>query len=93
MRLDKYYHLYGRKDDMVFEEVPVPEQRWIPVTERLPEHEKYVLVTDSDGDVEIASMEFIWEGDNEGYAWWLHDIGHIEVTAWMPLPSPYKEKE
>lgn len=24
MKLDKYFHLYGRKDDVVFEEIPAP---------------------------------------------------------------------
>lgn len=27
MKIDKYFHLYGRKDDVVFEEIPAPEQR------------------------------------------------------------------
>lgn len=27
MMIDKYFHLYGRKDDVVFEEIPKPEQR------------------------------------------------------------------
>lgn len=27
MNIDKYFHLYGRKDDVVFEEIPAPEQR------------------------------------------------------------------
>ena len=32
MVIDKYYHLYGRKDDVVFEEIPKPERKkgkWI----------------------------------------------------------------
>lgn len=24
MKIDKYFHLYGRKDDVVFEEIPAP---------------------------------------------------------------------
>ena len=27
MMIDKYFHLYGRKDDVVFEEIPKPEER------------------------------------------------------------------
>ena len=32
MMIDKYYHLYGRKDDVIFEEIPKPERKkgkWI----------------------------------------------------------------
>lgn len=27
MKIDKYYHLYGRKNDVVFEEISKPEER------------------------------------------------------------------
>lgn len=33
MIIDKYFHLYGRKDDIVFEEITAPERmttEWIP---------------------------------------------------------------
>ena len=33
MKIDKWYHLYGRKDDIVFEEVEKPERKsgeWVP---------------------------------------------------------------
>lgn len=93
MKLDKYYHLYGRKDDVVFEEVPNPEPHWIPVTERLPEKGVYVLVTDSDGDVEVASVDEYWEDDTTEWKWFLDEYGFIDVTAWMPLPEPWKGEQ
>ena len=85
MKIDKYYHLYGRKDDVVFEEIVKPETHWIPVTERLPEGKQEVLVTEY-GDTDIGRR---FEGR------WLDRYGDKmkDVTAWMPLPEPYREGE
>ena len=33
MEIDKYFHMYGTKDKILFEEVEKPEQRWIPCSE------------------------------------------------------------
>lgn len=55
---------------------------WIPVTERLPEHDDYVLVSTIGGFVAID--RYIPE-DGE----WLE----CEVKAWMPLPHPYEVKD
>lgn len=62
-----------------------PEQRWIPVSERLPEELTIVLITDKEGDVFVS--EFI--GVINGCAEWATD----DVIAWMPLPEPYKGGE
>lgn len=64
-----------------------PEQRWIPVSERLPEENKIVLIT-FDERVEMGRMrgeswEWLFES---GWNYWV-DIDN--VTAWMPLPKPY----
>jgi len=60
---------------------------WIPVEERLPENDKPVLVTadwDHD-DLEVCTAVY-WH-DTE--CW-----GNLEdyITAWMPLPEPYRGK-
>ena len=75
-----------------------PEQRWIPVTERLPEDSAYVLLTvrrmdDSYNHVPFISTGYIsW---NHQCWWCAHDgnckDANIEVIAWMPLPEPYGE--
>lgn len=66
---------------------------WIPVTERLPEKGGWYLVTWEDQFKTVRGVtvsEFI---EPKG----LTDIGHFEgfvlreITAWMPLPEPYKE--
>ena len=94
MRLDKYYHLYGRKDDVVFEEVPVPKQRWIPVTERLPESDpdelEYptVLGSFADGSIQLVCY---YESTKEWGGGEDFDMKRYPV-AWMPLPEPYRSK-
>lgn len=57
--------------------------RWIPVGERLPKTKYSVLVTTWDGIVTIAN----WSGSKWStcYRW------DEKVTAWMPLPEPYRE--
>lgn len=54
------------------------ESDWIPVTERLPEHNDNVLVRTIGGFVTID--RYIPE-DGEWY--------ECEVIAWMPLPEPW----
>ena len=71
-------------------------QTWIPVTERLPENYTKVLVTYR-GCVIEAKLELVgydnrrmWNSDSLTY---LEDATNGKVTAWMPLPEPYKESE
>ena len=66
-----------------------PEQRWIPVTERLPEYDKPVLLSTAWGKTEIG----FWTQRG----WMIVACSHREfeqsaVTAWMPLPEPYTER-
>lgn len=64
-----------------------PQQRWIPCSERLPEHSCQTLVTtkwDTEYSVEYG---FYWGEDNK----W--GIITNNVIAWMPLPEPYKGAE
>lgn len=61
-------------------------KQWIPVTERLPEKCKHYLVTDS-GDVEKAYF-----GSDK--KWWSSQCDNLNgVSAWMPLPEPWKGEE
>lgn len=80
-----------------------PEQRWIPVEERLPEEYSECLVTyKSDGDqmfMDIVEYEPSFEFDHEKNRFkgnWLFadDCRSVdpEVLAWMPLPEPYQER-
>lgn len=66
-----------------------PEQRWIPVTERLPEEGEVVLTQAKfKDDMKMAVSSRI--DYNYWTAWGTRDIN---IIAWMPLPEPYQEGE
>ena len=66
------------------------EQKWIPVSERLPDlwDEKYLVSLAWGG---VGTMEYKSTG--------FHNYGSFSpvpietITAWMPLPKPYERKE
>ena len=68
--------------------------RWIPVTERLPEDTLAKLVTTK---IDFpANKGFATDVANYIDGKWYFSRSRIEVcleiTAWMPLPEPYKEE-
>lgn len=64
-----------------------PEQRWIPMIERPPEVDVDVLVTEDTGGMKEVRIDSCWvDGDTESALWYTS----LNVTAWMPLPKPYK---
>lgn len=71
------------------EDCPAYEKKtgWIPVSERLPEKNVEVLATTEWGAVTIAEMY-------SANDWFIHEgatnVDADELTAWMPLPEPYK---
>lgn len=76
------------------------QDRWIPVTERLPEDYEHVLVS---GEKVVKQAQFI-KGmfemeDGEGYATINSDnieephFYTFKAIAWHPLPEPYTEEE
>ena len=86
MKIDKYFHLYGRKNDVVFEEV-----KWIPVSEALPKDMDRLLATivRSDESKRVRSGHYykgLFMMDN-GDTWKETDN---EILAWMPLVEPYR---
>lgn len=67
---------------------------WIPVSEALPEEYTEVLITYVEQGVG-APITVTGELDSNGN-WYSEEIGSIwddEVTAWQPLPEPYKGVE
>ena len=69
---------------------------WIPVSERLPEDDGLVLVTVNDKHNNLTFENALMTGYYccvegwilEGYLDWVDP----NVTAWIPLPEPYKEQ-
>lgn len=75
----------------------VSEPGWIPVTERLPENDSYVLMSFENFSLPLVGR---YVDDEElGGAWYLGDCidedtclaNDLFVNAWMPLPKPYRE--
>lgn len=60
-------------------------QRWIPVSERLPETYKPVLTVDMSEATRIPVPAFYNLDTN---CWYTHFEYYLWVTHWMPLPEP-----
>ena len=78
------------------------EMEWIPVSKRLPKVcDTYIVNIEYKGKFEGVDVANFTPGGN-GYidgkwdTWndWVEDKKkYYHVTAWMPLPDPYKEDE
>lgn len=78
------YQIANNKRIMT-EEYAKQKQRWIPVTERLPEDRNMVLAT-VDGVVRIAFYgNYMWE-EIETYS-------IFYPTHWMPIPQPPESED
>ncbi len=58
------------------------DEKWIPVTERLPEEDGFTLIFTAHGHAGVCYFTNGWWG---GY-------GMDGITHWMPLPQPPKEE-
>jgi hypothetical protein len=65
-------------------------RQWIPVTERLPDNSKGVLVTRKTiiGNHRVIDVAYYYEVMN---TWVTGDLYTITVDAWMPLPEAWEE--
>lgn len=87
----------GVSEDCCEKKIDGVNDGWIPVSERLPEPDKYILVSFSNfslPDIGVyeqkkdGSGTFYPGDENKSYL----SFG-LMVNAWMPLPDPYKESE
>ena len=95
-KLDEYHDLGG------FEvcKAAVESTRWIPVSERMPEDEKEVLVWFE--YFQYGYYNRLYQTYGLGYAEngeWSHFVNgtsgwkDLNIIAWMPLPEPYHIEE
>lgn len=72
-----------------------PEQRWIPVSERLPEEDDMYLVTVHPRYIVPGGIQIDMLGRHEG-KWYFQDLDGRDavfpdpVIAWLPLPEPHQ---
>jgi len=64
--------------------------QWIPCSERLPEVEELVLVTDDSSGIKTVDVDRCGQYENSNERFWYYTQN---VVAWMPLPKPYKEEQ
>ena len=63
-----------------------PEQRWIPVTDHLPDEDVPVLVTDDAGGMATVGIDSCGRYEDTGERFWYTSQN---VTAWMDTVEPY----
>jgi len=72
------------------------KEKWIPVTERLPEIAGYEVLATLENKYGQRHVTVVFTGYG-GYEFWHcnhkeFDLNVWKVIAWMPLPEPYKEE-
>ena len=73
----------------LLESEPQEKPQWIPCSERLPEEDVEVLVTDDAGGMATIEKDMCGTYENTGERFWYTSQN---VTAWMPLPEPYQKE-
>lgn len=91
----------GKTLDQIIDEQPTikSEPHWIPVTERLPKSNGVYVVTRTTEDG-FTSADIVDACYFDGSNTW-HDDTRVNhgrkylncITAWMPLPEPYKGEQ
>lgn len=66
----------------------VSQNEWIPVSERLPEIDEEVIIT----DIEVSNT---YQSRYIGNGYWECDNGTYKnrVIAWKPFPEPYEKRK
>jgi hypothetical protein len=67
------------------------EAGWIPCSERLPEKDEVVLITNGKGNVRCGQYRSEHDVRDGTHYWWWKGKTVETVLAWMPLPEPYRE--
>lgn len=80
------YNNCNKHDDLsrMLDELVETQPGWIPCSERLPESDDEVFVTDDAGGLAVVGIDWF---NSDSDRWYCSQ----NVTAWMPLPEPYRE--
>ena len=77
--------------DALFDILNSSEKQWTPCSERLPEVNREILITEKGGF--IRHCEYANYGDFQEFQTVEEGMTVDDVIAWMPLPEPYKGEE
>lgn len=82
------------EQNMVMEKLKKVENPWIPITERLPETDDYILISFENFNVpQVGRYEADEDYGGEFYPGdedFTYKSIDLYVNAWMPLPQPWK---
>lgn len=67
--------------------------KWIPVSERLPDDDRDVLVTVKTAKETFVSMDYYVTLPVVKFTGWICSGKGEQVIAWAELPEPYREAE
>lgn len=87
--LEQYNKMAERLTELEYKEA---ERQWIPCSTALPKDEEEVIVSihDDSGDYALDYSSSGWYAA-AGEFWVVDNEANMCVTAWMPLPHPYRE--
>ena len=69
--------------------ISMTKEKWIPVSEWLPEEKQVVLISNGKGHVRCGQYQGLAFRDSNPTQWWWKNTTIETVMAWMPLPEPY----
>lgn len=93
---DVVIHCESQDDQEQVEKILLNLHWWIPITDRLPTNDEYILLSFENYSLPAVGR---YEEDETGGAFYVGDsdkpcTAHgIFVNAWMPLPECYKREE